>query len=254
MKREIKKVLAMILSLVIVLSGISYAPTETKAEETINLPSSTEITSLNAPKKAYLCDFRTGSGGFKIVFNDADEDTYQMTGTDQKTFDIYVGTEKKATVSKSGTMVDISDWGFVDGETYEITVKQVLKRTNAAGEEEILESKASAVNYFTYTTKEADNIDTGIAKIYVTTTRDAKTCDHDLYKSGDKVDVKLSLVIYDADGNIDSEGSGTIKLRGNSTSSGQKKPFNIKFDSKTNVFGFGKAKNGVYYQTHLIRH
>jgi hypothetical protein len=38
MKREIKKVLAMILSLVIVLSGISYAPTETKAEETINLP------------------------------------------------------------------------------------------------------------------------------------------------------------------------------------------------------------------------
>ncbi len=242
MKREIKKVLAMILSLVIVLSGISYAPTETKAEETINLPSSTEITSLNAPKKAYLCDFRTGSGGFKIVFNDADEDTYQMTGTDQKTFDIYVGTEKKATVSKSGTMVDISDWGFVDGETYEITVKQVLKRTNAAGEEEILESKASAVNYFTYTTKEADNIDTGIAKIYVTTTRDAKTCDHDLYKSGDKVDVKSSLVIYDADGNIDSEGSGTIKLRGNSTSSGQKKPFNIKFDSKTNVFGFGKAK------------
>ena len=68
------------------------------------------------------------------------------------------------------------------------------------------------------------------------------------------MDVKLSLVIYDADGNIDSEGSGTIKLRGNSTSSGQKKPFNIKFDSKTNVFWFGKAKNGVYYQTHLIRH
>ena len=244
MKKGLKSVLSIILSLAMVMTGINYTSRDVMAEEGTVIPTSTEVTSISAPKKAYLCDFRTGSGGFKIVFTDVDEDEklYQVVGTDEKSFDVYVGTEKKTSVRKSGTVVDISDWGFVDGETYEITVKQVLKRTNAAGETEVLESKSSAVNYFTYTTKEADSIDTGIAKVYVTTTRDEKTRNHDLYKSGDKVDVKSSLVIYNADGTIDSEGSGTIKLRGNSTSTGQKKPYNIKFDSKTNVFGFGKAK------------
>ena len=242
MKKGIRRILAMILSLAMVVASINYVPKAVKAAEGGSLPTSTEVTSLSTPKKAYLCDFRAGSGGFKIVFEDADAEKYEVIGTDKKTFDVYVGAEKKATVNKSGTAVDISEWGFVDGETYEITVKQVLNRTNADGTVETLESNASAVNYFTYTTKEADNIDTGIAKIYVTTTRDAKTRNHNLYKSGDKVDVKSSLVIYKADGTIDSEGSGTIKLRGNSTSTGQKKPFNIKFDSKTNVFGFGKAK------------
>lgn len=241
MKKGIRRIWAMILSLTMVLASINYMPKTAKAEETL-LPTSTEVTSVNAPKKAYLCDFRAGSGGFKIVFEDADAEKYKVVGTDQKTFDVYVGVEKKATVNESGTEVDISDWGFVDGETYEITVKQVLNRTNTDGVVETLESNASAVNYFTYTTREADNIDTGIARIYVTTTRDEKTRKHNLYKSGDKVDVKSSLVVYNADGSIDAEGSGTIKLRGNSTSTGQKKPFNIKFDSKTNVFGFGKAK------------
>lgn len=244
MKKKFKRIISMVLALAMVVTGLNYTSRDVMAEEGITIPTSTEVTSINAPKKAYLCDFRTGSGGFKIVFEDVDEEDklYQVVGTDEKSFDVYVGAEKKTTVSKSGTAVDISQWGFVDGETYEITVKQVLKRTNADGVTETLESKASAVNYFTYTTKEADNIDTGVAKVYVTTTRDEKTRTHDLYKSGDKVDVKSSLVIYKADGTIDSEGSGTIKLRGNSTSSGQKKPFNIKFDSKTNVFGFGKAK------------
>lgn len=244
MKKRFKRIISMVLALAMVVTGLNYTSKDVIAEEGTAIPTSTEVTSISAPKKAYLCDFRTGSGGFKIVFNDVDEEDklYQVVGTDEKSFDVYVGTEKKTTVSKSGTAVDISEWGFVDGETYEITVKQVLKRTNAAGEVEVLESKSSAVNYFTYTTKEADSIDTGIAKVYVTTTRDANTRNHDLYKSGDKVDVKSALVIYNADGTIDSEGSGTIKLRGNSTSTGQKKPYNIKFDSKMNVFGFGKAK------------
>lgn len=39
---------------------------------------------------------------------------------------------------------------------------------------------------------------------------------------------------------IDAESS--IKIRGNSTSSAYKKPYNIKFASKTNLFGMGKAK------------
>ncbi|MBQ4617508.1 MAG: CotH kinase family protein [Clostridia bacterium] len=39
--------------------------------------------------------------------------------------------------------------------------------------------------------------------------------------------------------------TGGIKLRGNSTSLYDKKPYRIKFDSKQNVFGLGKAKSWV---------
>ena len=40
----------------------------------------------------------------------------------------------------------------------------------------------------------------------------------------------------------DFESSGHIKIRGNSTSQSPKKPYNIKFEKKTNLFGMGKAK------------
>ena len=36
--------------------------------------------------------------------------------------------------------------------------------------------------------------------------------------------------------------NATVRIRGNSTSSGPKKPYNIKFSSKTNLFGMGKGK------------
>ncbi len=36
--------------------------------------------------------------------------------------------------------------------------------------------------------------------------------------------------------------NATVRIRGNSTSSGAKKPYNIKFSSKTNLFGMGKGK------------
>lgn len=40
----------------------------------------------------------------------------------------------------------------------------------------------------------------------------------------------------------DFESSGHIKIRGNSTSQSPKKPYNIKFEKKTNLFGMGKTK------------
>ncbi len=54
-----------------------------------------------------------------------------------------------------------------------------------------------------------------------------------------------TITVIDKDGGeyesiIDAESS--IKIRGNSTSSADKKPYNIKFASKTNLFGMGKAK------------
>lgn len=237
MKKNMKKIVSVLLALAMVITGLNYTPTTVRAAEG-DLPTSQEVTELKAPKKTYLCDFRMSDGKYKIVFTDADEENFTVVPGDTKSFDIYVGNQKRATVSESGEAVDISTWGFVDGQVYEITVKQVLKRAG----KDTLESKASAVNYFTYTAAKTEVIDTGVAKIFVNTTRDADTRTWDLLKSGIKQDVKAALVVQNTDGSVNVANSGTIKLRGNSTSTGQKKPYNIKFDSKENVFKFGKAK------------
>ncbi len=62
---------------------------------------------------------------------------------------------------------------------------------------------------------------------------------NDLTKEMGKVDA--NVVIVDTDGSL-LEGDGTIKVRGNTTAIGPKKPYNIKFSSKQNVLGMGKAK------------
>ena len=52
------------------------------------------------------------------------------------------------------------------------------------------------------------------------------------------------IVVYDPSGKsqfID-DPNGQIKIRGNSTSSGAKQPYNIKFETKQNVLGLGNAK------------
>ncbi|MBQ0146747.1 MAG: CotH kinase family protein [Lachnospiraceae bacterium] len=58
----------------------------------------------------------------------------------------------------------------------------------------------------------------------------------DGYVEGTKIE------IIAADYATISEENGKIKVRGNSTSEGAKKPFNIKFAEKQNVLGMGKAK------------
>ena len=57
--------------------------------------------------------------------------------------------------------------------------------------------------------------------------------------------VSCTVVAVDAIGGTFSEvadKNATIRIRGNSTSSGEKKPYNIKFSSKINLFGMGKGK------------
>lgn len=52
------------------------------------------------------------------------------------------------------------------------------------------------------------------------------------------------IKIYDPQEKFDeiNEDEGSVKIRGNSTASGAKKPYNIKFSSKETVLGLGKAK------------
>ena len=55
--------------------------------------------------------------------------------------------------------------------------------------------------------------------------------------------VEAQIVFEDSKSQIISDDSARIKIRGNSTSSGEKKPYNIKFSEKFDLFGSGeKAK------------
>ncbi|MDE6784032.1 MAG: CotH kinase family protein [Ruminococcus sp.] len=56
--------------------------------------------------------------------------------------------------------------------------------------------------------------------------------------------VMADIAVVDTNGYIIHD-SGQIKVRGNSTALAPKKPYNIKFDSKQNVLGMGKAKKWV---------
>ncbi len=53
--------------------------------------------------------------------------------------------------------------------------------------------------------------------------------------------VDTSIVVADKSGNI-IDNAASIKVRGNSTAEAEKKPYNIKFSSKQDVLGMGKAK------------
>ncbi len=68
------------------------------------------------------------------------------------------------------------------------------------------------------------------------------------------------VVVVDKEGGeyeIVSDDEARIKIRGNSTSSGLKKPYNFKFSSKTDLFGMGRAKKWCLlancYEKTLIR-
>lgn len=72
--------------------------------------------------------------------------------------------------------------------------------------------------------------------------------------------VGCSITIIDEAGGshkIVTDDNSSFKIRGNSTSSGEKKPFNIKFSGKTDVLGMGKAKKWCLlancYEKTLIR-
>lgn len=101
---------------------------------------------------------------------------------------------------------------------------------------------------------EAENIDTvsqtDVPKVVITTTN---------YVNVDNY-VGCTIKIIDEKGGIYDEiydEGASFKIRGNSTSSGEKKPFNIKFSSKTDVLGMGKNKKWCLlancYEKTLIR-
>lgn len=212
-------------------------------------PVSTTIPTLTAPSDVYLYDMRQKNGKFVVKFTDNDADMQVVDG-DYKRFKVIVNNTEVGEVTASGGEIDaaaIEALDLPDG-TVMCYVREFLTRTNDIGNREELASTPSGYNFFVYN-KEAitpvtvNGADTGVAKVFVTTTRgDDATHEWNLLESGIKLDVPASIIIKDADGNVNAADTGSIKLRGNSTSSAQKKPYNIKFASKLDVLGMGKAK------------
>ena len=90
---------------------------------------------------------------------------------------------------------------------------------------------------------------TDVPKVFITTKGSVPT---------DYVDCTVEII--DEEGGtheIIYDSASKVKVRGNSTSSGEKKPFNIKFSSKTDVLGMGKNKKWCLlancYEKTLIR-
>ncbi len=77
---------------------------------------------------------------------------------------------------------------------------------------------------------------TDIPKVYIDTVGGA-TIIKDEYRDA-------TITIVDPSGEFEtiSDPQGLVKIRGNSTSGGAKQPYNIKFNKKKDVFGYGKAK------------
>ena len=103
-------------------------------------------------------------------------------------------------------------------------------------------SPASSETTFTYRGK-TTAYDNGIPQIFINSSRDTKTKDINLYTDTTKTKVNASLMIKGADGSTtEVSNSGTINVRGNSTSRADKKAYNLKFNSSINPFGMGSAK------------
>lgn len=70
--------------------------------------------------------------------------------------------------------------------------------------------------------------------------------------------VKAGIIVTDVDGTeLVSDDNAQIKVRGNSTADGEKKPYNIKLSNKEDLFGFGKSKSWTlladWYDPTLMR-
>lgn len=241
MKGTIRRILAVVLAMAMIITGISYTPQPVKADEIIVQTTQT-VTELNAPTEIVLYDLRAENGGYKPVFEDADEDVAVAEG-DQKYFNVYADDLLVGTVSQSGEVITESSFDMQEGVTYAVSVEQVVVRQKEDGTGETLTAKSDVINY-TYNTKQeslGEPLDNGVAQIFVNTVRTDGNMNHDLYTSGIKNKINSTIVVKDTNGDVIVDG-GTISLRGNSTAGGQKKPYNIKFASKQNVFGCGKAK------------
>lgn len=206
---------------------------ETTTETTTTEPEPS-IT-LQALTKAYVYNYSEIDGGYKVSFTDPN--TVNVENEATYTYTLNINGQTIENIASSGSSVDLSSLNLTEGTTYTVTMNAVYKKGDT-----IVTSPASSETTFTYRGK-TTAYDNGIPQIFINSSRDTKTKDINLYTDTTKTKVNASLMIKGADGSaIEASNSGTINVRGNSTSLADKKAYNLKFDSSINPFGMGSAK------------
>ena len=164
-------------------------------------------------------DYYKYSGKYLIYFTEIDG---------SKGYRVYIddGDTPVKTITTSGGYITADDLSEVADGTHLLKLVSV----NDAGQE----AEYATANF----TKEGDaGTYTDIPQVYIYTPEEI-TKD---YHSTPNVDVTL----VDKDGGVYSDiidSESNIKIRGNSTATADKKPWNIKFDSKKKVMGMNKGK------------
>lgn len=205
----------------------TVVPTETSETE--------PTVTLQALTKAYVYNYSEVDGGYKVSFTDPNAVTTEDGIT--YTYTLNINGQKIENIPSSGSVVDLSSLNLTEGTEYTVTMNSVYKKGDM-----IVTSPNSSETTFTYrgATTAYDN---GIPQIFINSSRDTKTKDINLYTDTSKTKVNASLMIKGADGStIEASNSGTVNVRGNSTSLADKKAYNLKFDSSINPFEMGSAK------------
>lgn len=206
---------------------------ETTTETTTTEPEPS-IT-LQALTKAYVYNYSEIDGGYKVSFTDPN--TVNVENEATYTYTLNINGQTIENIASSGSAVDLSSLNLTEGTEYTVTMNAVYKKGDT-----IVTSPASSETTFTYRGK-TTAYDNGIPQIFINSSRDTKTKDINLYTDTTKTKVNASLMIKGADGSTtEVSNSGTVNVRGNSTSLADKKAYNLKFDSSINPFGMGSAK------------
>ncbi len=206
---------------------------ETTTETTTTEPEPS-IT-LQALTKAYVYNYSEIDGGYKVSFTDPN--TVNVENEATYTYTLNINGQTIENIASSGSSVDLSSLNLTEGTAYTVTMNAVYKKGDTT-----VTSPASSETTFTYRGK-TTAYDNGIPQIFINSSRDTKTKDINLYTDTTKTKVNASLMIKGADGSTtEVSNSGTINVRGNSTSRADKKAYNLKFDSSINPFGMGSAK------------
>ncbi len=188
---------------------------ESKEPETIEsqLPGTSD---LSAPENVEAYNFYAQAKGYQIIFDD-------VAGA--VSYNIYIddvaGAITKVSASKEYISADILS-AFADGALHTLYVAAVDSDGNVS-----VKSEATRVRV----TKQADSASdpTDVSRIYVVTNSDAAITKESK--------TAASLTIISGESSVSTAAdSGTIKLRGNSTSLADKPAYNISFSSKQTVF------------------
>lgn len=161
-----------------------------------------------------------GKDGIYYMFLPADTDLASLTVWYEASDDVYVGGTK-----------------LVSGE-----------KTDAFAQEGLYTLKVGIKRYSLYVMCSAE-----LPAVYITT--ESGSLDY-IHASKDNKEAGKIRIVEDGKVTVDKE-LKQIKGRGNATWDADKKPYNIKFDKKTDLFGMGKAKKWTllasYYDLSLIR-